>query len=133
MNVIYQNLLNLLNPVDSGSHRRCSIKLGPAKILKNSQENTCVRASFLIKLQVWGLQLYYERDSDTGIFQWILRNFLITPFYRTPPCDCFCLLPKYVMRAIIVHLLIFFRQKFRRLRSEKLLSKFTYKILKKMM
>ena len=28
------------------------------KISQNSQENTCARASFLIKLQAWGLQLY---------------------------------------------------------------------------
>ena len=52
MNAIYQNLLNLLNPVDSGSYRRCSVKIDPAKILKNSKENTYARASFLIKLQV---------------------------------------------------------------------------------
>ena len=30
---------------------------------ENSQENTCVRVSFLIKL---GLQLYYKRDSGTS-------------------------------------------------------------------
>ena len=28
------------------------------EILQNSQENTCTRVSFLIKLQAWGLQLY---------------------------------------------------------------------------
>ena len=28
------------------------------KILQNSQENTCARVSFLIKLKAWGLQLY---------------------------------------------------------------------------
>ena len=28
------------------------------EILQNSQEKTCARASFSIKLQVWGLQLY---------------------------------------------------------------------------
>ena len=28
------------------------------KILQNSQENAFARVSFLIKLQVWGLQLY---------------------------------------------------------------------------
>ena len=28
------------------------------KILQNSQENTCARASFLIQLQAYGLQLY---------------------------------------------------------------------------
>ena len=28
------------------------------EILKNSQENTCAKVSFLVKLQAWGLQLY---------------------------------------------------------------------------
>ena len=28
------------------------------KISQNSQENTCARVSFLIKLLAWGLQLY---------------------------------------------------------------------------
>ena len=59
------------------------------EISQNSQENTCVRASFLIKLQALGLQLYYKRDSDTGVFLWILRNFWEHLFYRTSPEDCF--------------------------------------------
>ena len=33
------------------SHQRCSIKKVFLKILQNSQENTCARVSFLIKLQ----------------------------------------------------------------------------------
>ena len=35
------------------------------EVLQNSQENTCTRASFLIKLQ---LQLYQNRGSGTGVF-----------------------------------------------------------------
>ena len=31
--------------------------------------------SFLIKFQAWGLELYWERDSGLGFFQWILWNF----------------------------------------------------------
>ena len=30
---------------------------------------------FLIKLQVSGLELYYKRDSGTGVFLWILLIF----------------------------------------------------------
>ena len=33
------------------SRRRCSIKIDNLEILQNSLENTCVRVSFLIKLQ----------------------------------------------------------------------------------
>ena len=36
---------------DSSSHRRCSVKIGVLKISQNSQENTCTRVSFWIKLQ----------------------------------------------------------------------------------
>ena len=35
--------------------QRCSIKKVLIKFLQNSQENTCARVSFLIKLQTWKL------------------------------------------------------------------------------
>ena len=38
--------------------RRCSIEIVVLKNSQNSQENICSRASFLIKLQGAGLQLY---------------------------------------------------------------------------
>ena len=38
--------------------QRCSVKKVFLEISQNSQENTCARASFLIKLQVSGMQLY---------------------------------------------------------------------------
>ena len=37
-------------------------------VLKNSQENTFVEVSFLIKRQVLGLKLYLKRYSNTGVF-----------------------------------------------------------------
>ena len=49
------------------------------KILYISQENTCAL----------GLQLYEKRDSGTGVFLWILRNFQEHLFYWTPLDDCF--------------------------------------------
>ena len=45
------------------------------EILQNSPEYACARVSFLIKLQAWGLQFYWKRDSGTGVFLWISRNF----------------------------------------------------------
>ena len=39
------------------SHRRCSLKKVFLKISRNSQENTCARVSFLIKLHTFGLRL----------------------------------------------------------------------------
>ena len=61
-------------------------------ISQNSQENTCTRDSFWIKLQISGLQLYYKRDSGIGALLWFLRNFSEQLFYRTSPGDCFYLL-----------------------------------------
>ena len=38
--------------------QRCSVKMVFLEISQNPQENTCARVSFLIKPQVWVLQLY---------------------------------------------------------------------------
>ena len=46
------------------------------KISQNSHENTCARASFLIKLQAWGLEVFSYEFCE--IFK---NNF----FYKTPP------------------------------------------------
>ena len=51
------------------------------KISQNSQENTCAGVSFLIKLQARS----EKRDSGTGVFLWILRNFQEHFFNRTTP------------------------------------------------
>ena len=45
------------------------------EISQNSQENTCARDSFLIKLQAWDLQLCQKIVSGTGVFLWILWNY----------------------------------------------------------
>ena len=45
------------------------------KVLQSSRENTYARASFLIKLQGLGVQLYYKKDSNTGVFLWIFKKF----------------------------------------------------------
>ena len=72
--------------------RRCFIKKVFLEILQDSQENTCARFSFLIKLQVSGLQLYQKRDNFikkeilaqvfSCEFCEISKNIF---FYRTPP------------------------------------------------
>ena len=41
----------------------CSLEMS-----QNSQENTCARVSFIIKLQVLGLQLYQKSDFRRGDF-----------------------------------------------------------------
>ena len=52
--------------------QRCSVKKVFLEISQNWQENTCAWVSFLIKLQ------------GSGLFLWILWNFLEHLFYRTP-------------------------------------------------
>ena len=70
-------------------------KKGALKISQNLQENTCARVSFLVKLLTSGLHLYLKRNSGTGAFQRILRDFKNSIFYRTPldgllPVELFC-------------------------------------------
>ena len=44
-------------------------------MLQNLQKETCVRASSLNKVEGLNLQLYFKKDSDAGVFLWILRSF----------------------------------------------------------
>ena len=48
--------------------KRCSVEKIFWKISQNLNENTFAEASFLIKLQAGGLQLYWKRDSTTSDF-----------------------------------------------------------------
>ena len=62
--------LQFLCSVEPGIIRK-SLKVFCKKVFleisQNSQENTCVRVSFLIKLQAQGQQLYQKRDPGTGV------------------------------------------------------------------
>ena len=63
-----------------GCHRSCSLKKVFLKILEKSQESTCVGVYFFIKLQAYGLQIYWKRDSDTVVLLLNLAKILRTPF-----------------------------------------------------
>ena len=67
------------------------------EISQNSQESTCARVSFLIKLQ-----LYEKRDFGTGVFLWILRNFSEHLFLQNTSggCFCICILPNAIMNTV---------------------------------
>ena len=54
--------------------RRCSIKKVFLEISQNSQENTCARVSFLIKLQASVCNII-KKETLTGVFLWALQNF----------------------------------------------------------
>ena len=52
------------------------------EISQNSQENTCARVSFLIKLQAW--------HSGTDVSLWVLWNFYEQLFSWNTSGGCFC-------------------------------------------
>ena len=61
--------------VTEAAVRKCSVNKTFLEISQIWQENTCARDSFLIKLQVCGMQLYLKTISGTGAFLWISQNF----------------------------------------------------------
>ena len=64
---------------------RCSVKNVFLKISQNSQENTCVEVSFLIKLQAWLVTLLKKRFPVN--FAKFLRTLFLRKFklHRTSP------------------------------------------------
>ena len=86
----------------------CSVKKVFLEISQNSQENTCTRASFLIKLQVWGQSLFFnnvaglrpatllKKASGTGVFLWILWNFQEHISFQNASGGCFSTFIAYV-------------------------------------
>ena len=52
------------------------------EISQNSEENTCARVSFLIKLQILDLKLYLKKDCGTGVQPVSFVKFLRTPFLQ---------------------------------------------------
>ena len=66
--------------------RRCSIKFF-------TEKHICARVSFLINLQASACN-FINKDSGSGVFLWILRNFWEHLFYRTPD--------KYIWEYLII-------------------------------
>ena len=63
------------------SHRRCSLKKGVLKNFANSQESTCVRVSFLIKLQA-GPAFLLKKRLWHMCFPVNFAKFLRTPSFK---------------------------------------------------
>ena len=62
------------------SHRKCSVRTGVARIFTKFTEKHLCQGLFFNK--VAGLrQLYWKRDSGTGVSLWILRNFSKSTFF----------------------------------------------------
>ena len=69
------------------NHQRCSIEKGVLKVSLNSQENTCSRVSFLLKLQAWGI--YFQKQSSRSVFKKRCSENKQQIYRRTlmPKCD----------------------------------------------
>ena len=73
---------NSLNSSTEAVVQMCSVKKLFLEILQNSQENTCARVSFLIKLQavkehLWWLFLFLEISLNSQEHTWARVSFLI--------------------------------------------------------
>ena len=63
---------------DRSGHRRCLLKKVFLEILQNSQENTCTKVSFLIKLRVSALKKGNWKVKNTLFFGEILAKQKVT-------------------------------------------------------
>ena len=72
---------------------RCSVEKAFIDILQNSQENTCARVSFIIKLQALGLrpETLLKKRLWHGCFPVNFAKFLRTTFFLPDTSGgCFC-------------------------------------------
>ena len=93
--------------------RRCSVTKVFLKISKNSQENTCTRVSFLIKLQSSACN-FIKQESRTQVFSCeIWETFKKTFLCRTPVVIAFqyCL-PIKALWVLSTHKLFYSRNRF---------------------
>ena len=64
--------------------QKCSVKKLFLEILRNSHENTCVRVSFLIKVQAEARN-FIKKETLAQVFPVNFAKFLITPFLTEHP------------------------------------------------
>ena len=78
----------IVHKISSGPEavtRKCSIKKVFLETLQNSQENTCARVSFLIKLQALACN-FVEKQTLSQVFSWVFCEISKDNLsYRTPP------------------------------------------------
>ena len=73
--VVQQENLYQENPCIEAAARRCSVKKVFLEISQNSQENTCARVSFLIKLQAFvNFGKFLRTPFLTEHLRWLLLH-----------------------------------------------------------
>ena len=68
--------------------RRCSLKKLFLEISQNSQENTCARVSFLIKLHGLACNLFIKKETLAQVLSVNFVKFLRTPFLQNTSGGC---------------------------------------------
>ena len=100
---------NLKNPTSRSSHWKCCTKNVFLKISQNSQKNTRIGVSFLIKLQVLGYN-FVKREIPTQVFFCKFYERFLMFFCRVHPGDCFwiCLLFFNFRLVLLLHFFVKF-------------------------
>ena len=80
--VCFKSLCNFDSKIAEAVTRRCSVKKVFSKISQNSQENTCARVSFLIKLHQD--EALFKKRLWHRCFPADFATFFRTFFFRTP-------------------------------------------------
>ena len=79
----------ILHAICRSSHRRWSVRKGVLRNFAKFTGKHLCQSFFFNKIAGSGLQLYQKRDSGTGSFLPVLRNFYEHLFKKTPLGDCF--------------------------------------------
>ena len=82
----------LLADIFRSSHRRCSVKKGVLRNFSKFTGKHLCQSLFCNKVAGLTLQLYKKKRLWHRCFPVNFAKFLRTPFLRTPPDDCFCIL-----------------------------------------
>ena len=71
------------------SHQKCSIKRAVLKNFSIFTGKHLCRSRFLLKLWAFRPATLSKRNSNTGVFLWILWYFWEHPLWKTPMNNCF--------------------------------------------
>ena len=80
----HSGVFNVFNVNYRSSHQRCTVKKVLLKISQNSQENTCARVSFLIKLQAEACN-FIKKETLAQVFSCEFCEIFKNTFFRRTP------------------------------------------------
>ena len=84
------------------SNHRCSMKKAVLRNFAKFTGKHLCQSLFLKKVAILRPATFLKRDPGTGVFLWILRNFLEHLFHRTPLDDCFWCTKKLILFLVIL-------------------------------